>query len=239
MVGDGLVLAIPTLLPGLALALTLLALMHRWERRLVLLALAMVSWTLMVQNLGDNWIRPLHLQAFELALMTTVGGAVALLGLREAGLQHPSIDVLLPAQALLLPLVPLLGIPGEAIRLAPWLVLAAELIVVAGWLLWMRRVPAGTGWASWRQHARIVGLPALLLVSVTLHTLQRAWPELPSWPAVTGLLMVFQAVSLLLAYAGRATNWSTSWSNWKCACKSAWPRPSGSTSSRPSSAWTR
>jgi len=202
LVLGGVAEGILTLLPGLALALTLLALMHRWERRLVLLALAMVGWTLMAHELGGTWIRPSHLQSFELALMTTVGGAVALLGLREAGLQHPGIDVLLPAQALLLPLVPLLGVPGEAVRLAPWLVLAAELLVVTGWLLWMRRSPADPGWASWRQHARIVGLPALLLGSVTLHTLQGAWPSVPSWPALTGLLMIFQAVSLLLAYAG-------------------------------------
>ncbi len=199
---DGVAVALVTLLPGLALALALLALMHRWERRLVLLALAMVIWYLMVANIGGAWIRPAHLQAYELALMTTLGGAVALLGLREAGLQHPGIDVLLPAQALVLPLVPLLGVPGEAVRLAPWLVLAAELMVVAAWLLWMRRAPTGADWAAWRQHLRTVGLPALLLVSVTLHTLQHAWHDVPSWPSLTALLMLFQGVSLLLTYAG-------------------------------------
>lgn len=201
-VQDGLANAVTTLLPGLALALALLALLHRWERRLVLLALAMLTWYLMVLNVGGAWIRPAHWLAYEIALMSAIGGAVALLGLRESGLQHPGIDVLLPAQALALPLVALMGLSGDAVRLAPWLVLAAELMAVAGWLLWMRRSPLGQGAAAWWHHARTVGLPALLLISVTLHTLQRVWHEVPSWPSLTALLMILQGVSLLLTYAG-------------------------------------
>jgi signal transduction histidine kinase len=190
------------LLPGLAFGLTLLAFMHRWERRLVLLALAMLTWTLTGDGSVHLWVRPSQLQTFELAMLATAGGALALLGLREAGLQHPGLDVLLPLQALLLPLVPMLGLPGEAMKLAPWLILATELGLVASWLLWMRRRPAGHGFSVWLDHMRTVGLPALLLVSVTAYALHRGWPQVPHAPGLTALLMVLQAVSLLVSYAG-------------------------------------
>ena len=115
-------------LAGFALALLLLALSHRWERRLLLVAAASASWAGL---LALPWTLPLQ-AALALSLMALL--------LRQAELRHPLVDLML-----LLPV-------GLGLVLHAWdpqglgagmprgltLLLGAELLLIAGVFLWRR-----------------------------------------------------------------------------------------------------
>ena len=149
--------------------------------------------------------RQIHQAALQSLMVSITASAVALLGLREAGQRQPWLDAVLMGQALLLPLPPLLGWSGPVAQIAPWCLLAVELGGVAAGLLWLRPRPDPGGWAAWRMHARQVGLPALLCLSLGLDVLHWAWPAASAFwvhaAGLTSLLMLIQGVSLLLTYA--------------------------------------
>ncbi|MCZ8235199.1 MAG: sensor histidine kinase [Inhella sp.] len=197
--------ALIDVLPGMALALALLALAHRWERRLLLSALAIVLWHLLSLELPLGRLSPSQASALQGLMLSLTASAVALLGLREAGQRQPGLEALLMGQALLLPLPPLLGWSGPVVQMAPWCLLAMQLCGVAAGLLWLRPRPVDAGWAAWWMHGRQVGLPALLCLSLGLDVLHGAWPQSsPFWAhaaGLTSLLMLVQGLSLLLTYA--------------------------------------
>ncbi len=201
---EWLTLSLTAVLPGLAFALTVLALTHRWERRHLLLAVAILGWFLLINR--NSWVRvqPWHISTLELALGALITGTLVLMALRLMGIRRQLIDGLLPLQTLLMPLVPLL--PGgtaraDDLRAGFWTLLALELLGVTLWLLW-RRIPGLWRHAgSMRFGVEQVLTPSLLLISVAMHAFTRGWASLQASLGLTSLLFLIQGALGLLNYA--------------------------------------
>ncbi len=196
--------SLTTLLPGLACTLVVLALMHQRDRQHLLLAVAMLSWFALVSR--GTWVnvQPEHEGTLELTLGALLAGALALGGVRQAGMRHLAADWVLPLQAMLLPILPLLpfALPHADIwRVSLWTLLAAELLVVACWLLWRRGAPMWRQGGSVRLGLEVVVLPALLLASVGLHALSRGWSGLQASQGLTSLLFAVLGGAVLRNFA--------------------------------------
>jgi signal transduction histidine kinase len=188
------------LLCGLALALMLLAMSHRWERRLMLVAAACLSWAglLMLPTPADAMVLPLQVML-----------AVSLLALllRQADLRHRGLDllVLLPAAlalALAWALPNTLGVPihaGLPVLLGIELLLVAAVFLWRRWRLWLR-----LGLSDWREVAQQVQHTVLpLLVATAVGGLLLHWGRQRELPLSVGLLLALLALGLVMAFARR------------------------------------
>jgi len=184
----GLTLGAAGLLAGLALALALLGLTHRWERRLLLGATALLAWALLLGAEWQVWLPRDHADLLRgLLLGLCCAGWLLLLG-RQLGWRHVRLDFLALLLALALPWLPwaLAGSPMaltlQAGLLALW---ALALALVSGGFVWHRLRLWWHGEARWlalREEWHGTWLPAL--TSLGLLACLLAWAQTQRSPAV-------------------------------------------------------
>jgi two-component system, NarL family, sensor histidine kinase UhpB len=188
------------LLSGLALTLTLMALAHRWERRLFLVASACFAWAGLLYMPTRNHPTCLPLLCFL---------SLALLGLllRLAGWRKAWHDALVLGPPTLLLVAMLVPATNEWAASTGPLFLGSELLIVAGAFLWHRwRVWLRVGlvrWQQWVEQLQYSVLPVLLSTATGGLALHWHRQENLPLPLSIGLLLVLLASGLVLGFAVR------------------------------------
>jgi len=188
------------LLGGLALSLLLLAICHRWERRLLLVAAACFSWAglLAMPSARDPMVLPLQVL---LAL------SLLMLLLRQADLRHRGLDLLLlfPAAAALALAWALPETLGQRIQAGLPVMLGIEVLVVAALFLWRRwRLWLRLGLSDWLEVLQQVQHTVLpLLVATAVGGLLLHWERQRQLPLSVAVLLVLLAGGLLVSFARR------------------------------------
>ncbi|MBH9577393.1 sensor histidine kinase [Inhella proteolytica] len=203
----GLALGAAGVLAGLALALGLMGLMHRWERRLLLGATALLAWALLLVAEWQVWLPRDHADLLRgLLLGLCCAGWLLLLG-RQLGWRHTRLDAAALLLAVTLPWLPwsLGQAPAAATLQGAVLGLwaAALALVSLGFMVHRLRQwrHAGEGLRAWREQAHGTLLP--VLTSLGLLACLLAWAQTHRSPAVpwVTLGLALAGLSQLLGFA--------------------------------------
>ena len=188
------------LLSGMALMLAMLALSHRWERRLLLVAGACLCLAGLLVPSGAH-------ASSQLALQLLLGVSLLALLARQSGLKLHHGERLALVVVVLLWSLAAFGPAGWASRLQSLLpsVLGASLLLLSAWFLWRRwrgwMRDGLNSWAEVGEQVRFTVLPLLVATSVgglLMHSAVRARP-----PFSVILLMLLLGAALAHGFGRR------------------------------------
>ncbi|MBN8503736.1 MAG: hypothetical protein J0L58_04630 [Burkholderiales bacterium] len=188
------------LLSGMAMMLGMLALSHRWERRLLLVAVASMSLAglLTVEQASTPT---------SLGLLLLLGLSMLILLARQVGLRMRRLDVGATTLLALAWLIASFGPGSLSQRLETALpgALGVGLLALAAYFLWQRwrgwMRDGLNSWAEVGEQVQITVLPLLVATSVGGMLLNGAVRARP--PLSVGLLMALLALALVIGFGRR------------------------------------